>query len=201
MLEFVSYDPSMSLMKYIFVDLDECVLHSNFLGAHFNPGAKKDRVIAKATKVYGPVFELDRELYTTKMRPGALDLLRRLREIYGNEYVRVLTSSVTSYANKNNEIHGFGFRPDQIFAREDMNKMNFGIKEKVIPFIPGRVALIDNLPPRDNHEKLEYLHPLLDRGFVSYVTVTEFWGYEDDYPFDDKYISEIVERIEDGFAS
>lgn len=191
----------MNVKKYIFVDLDECVLHSNFLGAHFNDGAKKDRVIANATKVYGPVFQLDRELYATKLRPGALDLLSRLRELYGNEYVRVLTSSVTAYANKNNEIHGLGFRPDQILAREDMNNVEHGIKSKVMPFEPGRVALIDNLPPMDNHGKLAYLNPLLDRGFVSYVTVSEYWGYKDDYEFDDKYISEIIERIEHGFAN
>lgn len=199
MLEFVSYDPSMSLMKYIFVDLDECLLHAKYAG-NANRNVEKFKRIAKREQNYGPSFLLDcGEVYSTKLRPGALDLLKRLRDVYGNENVRMLTASVREYAEKNNEAHGLGWRPNQILTRENMNKMNFGIKDEIVPFEPGYVALIDNLYHRDNLSKLQYLHPLVVRGFVSYVNVPEYWGHEDDFPFDEEYINQVFERIEDGF--
>jgi len=200
MLQFVSYDPSMSLMKYIFVDMDECLLHAKYAG-NANRNVEKFKRIAKREQNYGPSFLLDcGEVYSTKLRPGALDLLKRLRDVYGNENVRMLTASVREYAEKNNEAHGLGWRPNQILAREKMNKMNFGIKDEIVPFEPGYVALIDNLLPRDNLSKLEYLRPLSSSGSISYVDVPEYWGFEDDFPFDEKYIDGIFERIEQRFS-
>ena len=190
----------MSLMKYIFVDMDECLLHARFAGSA-NGNTEKFKRIAKREQNYGPSFLLDGgEVYSTRIRPGALDLLKRLREVYGNENVRMLTASVREYAEKNNESHGLGWRPNQILAREKMNKMNFGIKEEIVPFEPGYVALIDNLLPRDNLSKLEYLRPLSSSGSISYVDVPEYWGFEDDFPFDEKYIDGIFERIEQRFS-
>lgn len=176
------------MTKYIFVDLDECLFHCRPLGADrdvaetlLHPGEK----LINSRDHYGD------DLYASKLRPGAHDLLKALREIPDSK-VFVLTSSVTIYANANNEAHGLGFDPDDIYARE---QLQLGVGLTPDRFGSGPVYLIDNLPRHENRVKLTFLRSIATNG-VEYIKVPEYWGLNGwDLPFDSEKIKEIVTTI------
>jgi hypothetical protein len=192
----------MSLMKYIFVDMDECLLHARLITSGIGNNTAKLARITEREKNYGPVFTCGSEVYATRLRPGALDLLKRLRSDYGKENVRMLTAAVNEYAQRNNEVLGLGFLSEQILSREHINQtITHNILKKVATTERGYVALIDNLHPMDNRSKLDYLRPLvIPTKFVAYVKVQEYYGLKDDPEFSQETINEIINTIERKFA-
>lgn len=181
------------MTKYIFVDLDECLFHCRPLGELRQSDLVKARILVNPTeKLINARDDQGDDFYASKLRSGAHDLLRALREVPDSR-VSVLTSSVSVYANANNEAHDLGFKPDEIFAREQIQA---GVALDPDRFGSGPVYLIDNLPRHDNRIKLNFLRAIATNA-VKYIKVPEFWGMDGDAPFSQEYIQEIVSSIND----
>jgi hypothetical protein len=121
--------------KYVFVDLDETLIHTN---------------------VYKEEATLDRELqinignnkhaeiYVSQLRVGAHKLLEELRQTVGNDRVFMLTVSMWDYASRNNNMHKLGFPESQIYSREHIRRRVAILKMEEVTE-NSQAYLIDNL--------------------------------------------------------
>lgn len=140
------------MKNHIFVDLDETLIHT----FDFYEEPTKDAVDVEVAEMKGKVT----------LRKGALEFLKRLRE-RGDVYM--LTAAMTDYANVMNEKFGFGFAPNDIYAREDVAAGQLDPSA----FDEGKVYLFDNLPRHENRDKIFFLRPL---GETKYVQVSGFYN-------------------------
>ena len=163
------------MKNVIFVDLDETLIHT-FM-QYEGEGVTGDAV---PVKVPG-----DKIPYQTSLRQGALEFLRRLREV---GEVRMLTAATTDYANAMNRKFGFGFTGMQIYAREDVAGGAFAPDY----FGECKVYLYDNLPRRENRSKITFLRPL---GNVNYIQVSGYYGNNDIAKLDNKAIEWLVSMV------
>ena len=166
-------------MKYIFVDLDECLLHTSYFY-----GQKPSDDLAKG---YGQ-FHAGNYLYVAELRPGALDLLKRIREIVPTERVFMLTTSVADYAAHWNEYFGLGFQPDQIYSREHIQNLDIDAAK----FPQAEAYHIDNLSRGENRMKIQFLRQIDHT--PTYIQVTEFIESPRD-DFTEKELSEVIGTI------
>lgn len=156
---------------YIFVDLDETLIHT------FEDW---EDPTADAIEV-----EVSGQRLQTSLRPGALDLLAQFRAI-GN--VHMLTIACADYAAKMNQQFGFGFSGQEIYPREK-------IQDKMINLPPrDQVTLLDNLPRRENRNKIEFLRKVSTKGKISYLQCAEYRGHPD-FSFDQENIKFFVKKI------
>lgn len=137
----------MNEIPYIFVDLDECLIHCDLHQLH-DP-RERERTICLE----------DRQEYNAVLRPGALELLARLRT-YANERVFMLTASPSDYANGWNSAFQLGFRSEDIYASH-MIRTN-KIDESKFP--NAQAYLIDNLPECENYSKKAFLQCICPEG-------------------------------------
>ena len=93
--------------NYIFVDLDETLIHT--LQPFFGDEPSKDAV---KVKIPG-----EKEDYDTILRQGAVYFLHELR---ARGKVYMLTAATSDYAAAMNAQFGFGFTSQDIYAREDI---------------------------------------------------------------------------------
>jgi hypothetical protein len=164
----------MSTRKNIFVDIDETLMHAD-MGSH-NPEIPTVDVMT---------HEPD-ELYKVALRPGAIELLFKLRAI-GEIYA--LTRATQGYAFAMNKTLGFGFPSERIYSRLQVKDWHNTKIDFDVP--PGLNYLIDDLEFQDNYEKIALLRKL---GPVQYIKVKPFWGdIEDGYT--DEQIDNIVKQI------
>jgi hypothetical protein len=145
----------MTKTKYIFVDLDETLIHCDPWNDEPREGSK--------------VITLENnDTYRAVLRPGALELLKALREIAS---CYILTAAVQDYAEGWNKAFGLGFDKDsQIFHRND-------IRDRVIgkPVFPNAQSyLIDNLPRHENRTKIQFLN-LIDSK-PNYFNIKPYYG-------------------------
>lgn len=182
--------------KYIFFDLDECLLHTTFLGEkpldhpELDVSGKSGRIVFSLTS---GVTEGMKEIYRASLRDGVLDILSATRELYPeNGAIRVLTTSTSEYAGRLNEIFRLGFEPDHIHHRNDISGL--AILDRITTG-PRPTYLIDNLFIQDNHTKLSYLRPIID-GDLNYHRVREYWRSPDD-DFTEHEIRRILNFISD----
>lgn len=182
--------------KYIFFDLDECLIHTTFLGEkplnhpELDVSGKPGRIVFSLTS---GVTEGMKEIYSASLRGGVLGILSATRELYPeNGAVRVLTASTPEYAGRLNEIFRLGFEPDHIHHRNDISGL--AILNRVTTG-PRPTYLIDNLFIQDNHTKLSYLRPIID-GDLNYHRVREYWRSPDD-DFTEHEIRRILNFISD----
>lgn len=183
------------MTKYIFVDLDECLFHSRYLGTDPTQAMralkKEEKLIKLVHKFDGDVMEY--EFYGSTLRPGAHDLLAKLRAIPNNQ-VMVLTSSVEDYAQANNRIHELGFDPNRIYAREELQENlipDLGITDP----LDAEFYLIDNLSRHENRIKVRWIEQLTDDAEVNYLKVPEFSDIALDRHWDAELIKDTVLRI------
>lgn len=149
-------------MKYVFVDLDEVLIHTEYF---YGKKPSEEKVDGFAQWFSHPY------LYVARIRPGALELLRRIREIVPSERVFMLTSSVKDYAHNWNTVHGLGFEPHQIYHREDI--YNCSVEPLDAKRFPdAEVYHIDNLPRWENGGKIQFLSAIDET--PTYIQVTEF---------------------------
>jgi hypothetical protein len=141
--------------KYVFVDLDETLLHTK---VHRKKPAG-DNYLDLGDDVF----------YVAELREGAYDLLRDLRAMVGAENVLMLTTSVEDYAHGWNKKFEFGFQ--KIFHRNDIREQN--IRAEEFPNADG-VYLIDNLYASENRSKIDFLWPIHQS--VKYIQISEYWG-------------------------
>jgi hypothetical protein len=126
------------------------------------------------------------ELYKVAARPGAIDLLFKLRAI-GEVYA--LTRATQGYAFAMNKALGFGFPTERIYSRIHVREWR---KTKIDLDIPqGQNYLIDDLDYQDNYEKIALLRKL---GPVQYIKVVPFWGNADD-GYTHEGIAKIINQI------
>jgi hypothetical protein len=156
------------MIKRIFWDLDECLLHSAFGGPA--PGAAKSYTLG------------DGYTYHTICRPVAKQVIEFSRDLIGKENVFVLTTSTEEYAKNINRLFDFGFSEDQIFHRADIRGHSqsypgaYGathtfFKEHALADIEN--VLIDNLPPRENEEKCSMMG-IKDKD--RYLQIQDYYG-------------------------
>ena len=184
------------ITKYIFVDLDETLFHSRFLGikptkamrAIMNDGEKLVKLVN-----YQDGEISDYEFYGSCLRPGAHDLLAALRAI-PNSKVMVLTSSVEDYARANNRTHELGFDTADIYAREKLEQgliPDLGITDPT----SARFYLIDNLSRHENRIKIRWIEQLTDDADAIYIKVPEFFSAKQDRHLDSDLIADILLKI------
>lgn len=146
----------------IFVDLDETLIHTNLSTDIENE--------VPQVKVNISTRPRKQEIYPVSLRPGANDLLFALRGL-GNVFM--LTRATHDYAVAMNKAFNLAFTVNRIYSRRDVE--NYRYKELHIP--KGKNFLIDDLPDRDNYEKIALLQQL---GPVRYINILPFYGYKDE---------------------
>ena len=160
------------MKPYIFVDLDETLIHS--YGIHEIPSAD-----AVDVNVRGQFFK-------TRLRPGAKDFLAKLREI---GEVRMLTIAVYDYAVEMNQTFGLGFELGDIWSREDVRG---GCAIDLQPV--EKVYLFDNLPLKQNRLKINLLRGAVLNKTPSYIQVQEYLG-TDHFPLDKEEIDRLIKPL------
>jgi hypothetical protein len=93
--------------------------------------------------------------------------------LVGHENVFILTTSTRPYARSVNVAGGFGFRDDQIFSREDIEKHYIHDAYVGCSHAHEDNVLIDNLPSRENENKIRFvgIHDM-----HRYIKVRDYYG-------------------------
>ena len=166
----------------IYVDLDDCLIHSL-------------HVFAGACDVHRKIVKVDDgSAYASCIRPGAIDLLAQCRSI---ATTLLLTTATTAYAAAHNAKFRLGFAHDEIIAREqylDRIRGAYGASSSIVTSInvAPRSVLIDNMAPLDEYAQLKMMHLGIRRD--RYFQISEFSGEEDFLPPPDE-TSLILDKI------
>jgi len=153
----------------IFWDIDETLIHTRtFKSSIYDEDFK---------------FRLMGQTYYTCVRPCSKGLIEFSRQLVGSDNVFILTAATAKYAWHVNEKAGWGFSKKQILTRETMQRYSTRISSlygsSFVDVSPHPTAdksniLIDNLPPRDNREKIALI------GFIdpstNYYMVDDYFG-------------------------
>lgn len=168
-------------MKYVFIDLDECLLHTTYF-------YKRD--IDSVAEGFG-IFKDESYTYVARLRNGALDLLKRIREIVPEERVFMLTSSVEDYANHWNSLFNLGFAKHQIYSRNDIQNCRTEPLYRS-KFPEAETYLIDNLPRHENRMKIEFLRAVDSN--PTYIQISEFYRSPENDLLEEE-INSIIDKI------
>lgn len=161
--------------NYIFVDLDETLIHT--FQPFYGETPTKDAV---KVKIAG-----ENELYDVVLRQGALYFLQVLRKA-GKVYM--LTAATADYAAAMNLEFGLGFTSQDIYSREDIAAGNLD----PALFGKGNVYLFDNLPRRENRSKIEFLREINKE--VNYIQVPAFYDNKH-APFTHSIIESLLDYV------
>lgn len=173
------------MINKIFWDIDETLIHTSI----YDP--KQEHV----------QFSLvgDGHVYHTIIRPCSHDLIKFSRELVGKENVHILTTATRDYAEKVNELAGWGFDPKDIFAREDQDAARLFISTAYgggyYETIPHKYAnpnnvLIDNLPRRQNEGKIDFIG-IGETQETNYLKIYDYYGVN----FPDDFFEEDVKNF------
>jgi FMN phosphatase YigB (HAD superfamily) len=146
----------MDKTKYIFVDLDETLIHCDPWSVEPRKGDKEITLDGK-------------DAYRALLRPGALELLKALREIAP---CYILTAATQDYAEGWNREFDLGFQKEDIYSRHAIARREF--EESKFP--PGQTYLIDNLPRHENRSKIEFLREI--DSVPKYFNIKPYYSYE-----------------------
>ena len=163
----------MTKTKYIFVDLDETLIHCNPWNDEPTEGSKTVTIEHNDT-------------YRAVLRPGALELLKVLR---GIAPCYILTAATKDYAEGWNEAFGLGFDKSEIYHRGDIN-IRGGIQLSGFP--NAQSYLIDNLHIKQNRDKIQFLN-LIDLN-PKYFNIKAYYGFKNQ-DLTPEMIQEIVDFI------
>jgi hypothetical protein len=138
------------MIKNIFWDIDECLIHTSFNAELEEPHL---------------MFTLDggHQNYYTVVRPSAAAMIEYSRELLGREHVYILTASVRDYASKISELAGWNFDADHILTRETLKQHEYQLAYGSRTTLPHETlahaqnVLIDNLRPIHNIEKMRLI--------------------------------------------
>lgn len=154
----------------IFVDLDETLIHSTYPVTR--PADDAVRVRA------------GNEDYDVILRNGARQLLKMLRN---RGQVHMLTIATHDYALEMNNVFKLDFPTHRIFSRTH-------VANRSAPnILAPRVYLFDNLPRRENRNKIEFLRKISTT--VMYYQVTAFEGYPVQH-FSEKELTNLISRLD-----
>ena len=154
------------MIKRIFQDLDECILHTMV-----------NTMPYEGEKYVEFMLSEDMHTYRTLIRPCAKELFEYYNSIVGKENVYILTSATRDYAESLNRLGEFGLDNDHIYTREDIQQYSIshgygGEGTLPMPIADKDNVLIDNLPPRYNCNKMDMM------GIVTknYHQTPEYYG-------------------------
>ena len=152
------------MIKRIFQDLDECILHTVMNDDLNQPHV--EFVLSEGMHTYRSII-----------RPCAKKLFTYYNDLVGKDNVYILTTSTLEYAEALNRLGEFGLDYAHIFTREDMqqHKIHFGNKGEgmtKLPIADKDNVLIDNLPPRYNDYKMD----MMDIVTKNYHQTPEYYG-------------------------
>ena len=170
------------MIKNIFFDLDECLIHTQ---------VNQDPEQCCLKFIIGE----DINKYYTIVHPRALFLIDYARTVTNLNNVFILTTSTKDYALKINELAGFGFEEKNIIGREIIQKQQYPAAYGGSSTIPLKnIAnkeniLIDNLSWKNNICKMELIGISSDR----YLHVRDYYGVN--YP-DDVFETRVVQFID-----
>lgn len=154
----------------IFVDLDETLIHSTYPVTR--PADDAVRVRA------------GNEEYDVILRNGARQLLKMLRD---RGQVNMLTIATHDYALEMNSVFKLDFPTHRIFSRTH-------VANRSAPSISApNVYLFDNLPRRENRNKIEFLRKISTT--VMYYQVSTFEGYPVQH-FSEKELTNLISRLD-----
>jgi hypothetical protein len=142
--------------KYIFVDLDETLIHCNPWN---DEPVENSKVITLEHN----------DTYRAVLRPGVHELLKALRAIAP---CYILTAAVQNYAEGWNKVFDLGFKNKDIYSRNAIAIRQFDESK----FPPGHTYLIDNLPRSENRSKIEFLREI--NTVPKYFNIKPYYGYE-----------------------
>lgn len=139
------------MIKRIFQDLDECILHTLV-----------NKMPHEGEKYVEFVLSEDMHTYRTLIRPCAKRLFEYYNSAAGKENVYILTSATRDYAESLNRLGDFGLDNDHIYTREDIQQYSIshgygGEGTLPMPIADKDNVLIDNLPPRYNCNKMDMM--------------------------------------------
>jgi hypothetical protein len=156
-------------IKYVFVDLDECLISANYRMGN----VPRDMQIIR----------LDDGAYCGRLRPGAKALLAKLRAKYPTF---MLTAATGDYAKGWNDVFELGFKETDIYSREDTYG---GTIHKPM----GQCYLIDNLPETaiNSEDKIKFLSSI---GPVMYIQIKAYNGNANQ-ALSEEYINSILDDI------
>ena len=160
------------MKPYIFVDLDETLIHSYD--------------IHEIPSVHAVEVDVQGQFFKTRLRPGAKDFLAQLREI---GEVRMLTVATRDYALKMNETFGLGFTAGDIWSREHLQG-GYSIDLEPVE----KVYLFDNLQLKQNRLKINLLRGAAKNKTPSYIQVKEYIG-TDHFPLDKEEIARLTKTL------
>ena len=142
----------MTNINRIFFDIDETLISTS--------------VVDPNQDCFPFSLENDPTAYYTIVRPCAQRLIDFARSLVGKENVHILTVATRDYARKVNELAGWGFNNEDIFAREDIESHSHTIVGAyshsslvVDPHIYAhpKNVIIDNLPKAYNSGKIGFI--------------------------------------------
>jgi hypothetical protein len=141
--------------------------------------------------------------YHTIIRPCSHALIRYSRELVGKENVHILTTATRDYAEKVNELAGWGFDPKDIFAREDQAAARVWVTtaygggyNETTPheYANPNNVLIDNLYPRENQGKIQFIG-IVDTYKTNYLKIQDYYGVDfPEDPFEEEVKGFLSER-------
>ncbi len=152
----------------IFFDLDETLIHTKM--NPFKPEWNCELLV------------LDDFVHYTRIRPCARELIEYSRDLFGGENVYILTAATHQYAREISRVANWGFTPNQIFARENVEQYThrssggWGAERVQVtahPLAHPDNILIDNLPPEWNEEKTSFM---LINPKTNYLKVEDYLG-------------------------
>jgi hypothetical protein len=171
------------MIKRIFQDLDECILHTLVNTPPYEGEKYVEYTLGKDTLIY-----------RTVIRPCAKELFEYYNSVVGKDNVYILTTATRDYAHELNRLGEFGLNEDHILSREDIQQYRVSIGWGGEGAAPSPIAdpnnvLIDNLPPRDNWAKMDMM------GIVTknYCQTPEYYGTNLSY---DNFLAGVKEFIE-----
>jgi hypothetical protein len=137
------------MIKRIFQDLDECILHTRVNDMPDDGDEYVEFVLGE-----------DTHTYRTVVRPCAKSLFEYYNSVVGKENVYILTAATRDYAKELNRVCEFGLDDDHIYAREDTDaqrtRMGWGgSSHERFSIADKKNVLIDNLHLRYNNVKIQ----------------------------------------------
>ena len=159
------------MINRIYWDIDETLIHTTM-----RPPNQEHIVLALN----------DGGMYYTILRPCAKRLIEFSRELVGAARVHILTTATRDYAQEVNRLAGWGFKNDDIFAREDQasHSRKFstaygGYHSEVDPHIYAHKdnVLIDNLPRRENQTKVNFIG-IGETEDTNYLKIQDYYGVD-----------------------
>lgn len=173
------------MIKSIYFDNDETLSHS----VYQEPNQKHFRFTLENGGVYYPII-----------RPSAKRIIDFARNLVGFENVKILTTATKDYIREINKVAEWGFLDEQLIAREEISSSLRYPTDGSSHLEASRYAhpenvLIDNLPPRENSDKISFLG-IWKTYHANYFKVSDYYGFDfPDDPFEEYVMKFLEERI------